>query len=917
MVRFPASLPDQVARHVRLFLLRWQYRSARRWRRLSLNTHPISTRAVRPGMRRLQLIQIARWFALLSFCGVILGLTGFFIAFAWVSRSLPKPGEVVTRQHFSTRIFDRNGKLLYDLFDDERRIPVKYDQIPVALRHATVAVEDKDFYQHQGFDPLTPFRMVYNFIFRRGRVVGGSTLTQQLVKNSLLTNERSLQRKFKEFVLAVQMERTFTKDQILELYLNEASYGGNSSGVGAASEQYFGKPVSQLSLVESAILAGLPQRPSAYSPHSGKTDSSGVPLWKPRTLGVLRRMREDNYITAAEYDGAVAQLDTVVFAAPQSSIKAPHFVFYVRDLLEKQFGENVMAKGGLQVTTSLDLDLHQKAQQIVKDEIEKVKDLNITNGAAMVMNPQTGEILSMVGSADYNSTEIDGKFNVAVDGLRQPGSSIKPLTYLGFFRLGNSPATMIADVPTTFQRNEREPKYEPRNYDGKFRGPVSARNSLGSSLNIPAVKALASVGIKNFLAMAEAMGFPTLAPTNENLKRFGLAATLGGAEVHLIDTTTAYSAFANGGYKVEPVALLKVTDSSNRTLYEYRHVQGPQVMSAEEAFLINNVLSDNSARLLAFGANSLLNTGKPIAVKTGTTNDQKDNWTIGWSQNIMVGTWVGNNNSTAMKRVASGITGASPIWRQIINEAVKMGYATPDWTVPPNIEKVELDQISGYPKHDEFPSRTDYVIKGTQPVLPDPIHAKIKLCKGENKLATDAKIVSGDYDEKEFITLKENDPFSEDGLNRWQDAINAWIAGQPDEKYKAPTEYCGSTSDVSARVSRPDTERTYTETDIDIDVSADSGDGIEKLEIWIDGSLRETVTGRTYTARLNLPTGRHEIYAKARSRGGKEAQSNVVKIGTGGADWRPPEPSPTPSPNPSPTPTPSGGQGGGNGHGQQ
>ena len=300
------------------------------------------------------------------------------------------------------------------------------------------------------------------------------------------------------------------------------------------------------------------------------------------------------------------------------------------------YGEDVVETGGFRVTTTLDLDLHNEAQKIVTEEVDKVADsLNISNGAVMVMDPRTGEVLSMVGSRDYNNSDIGGQFNVPVDGLRQPGSAIKPVTYLGLLQRGYTPASMLVDVPTTFQRNSSEPPYEPKNYDGTFRGPVSVRNSLGSSLNIPAVKALAIVGIDNFLSLAYDMGLDTLEPTEANRKRFGLAVTLGGAEVRMIDLVSAYSAFANGGRKVEPVSILKVEDKDGNKIFEHRQVEGRQVIQEEEAFLISNILSDNNARALAFGTNSLLNTGQHIAVKTGTTNEMKDNWAIGWSREVI------------------------------------------------------------------------------------------------------------------------------------------------------------------------------------------------------------------------------------------------------------------------------------------
>lgn len=879
---------------------------SRRYRRLSSDE------------QRLRRMQLLRLVAIGGLVAVIAGMLLFFILFAWYSRELPKPGEVVRKSGFSTRIFDRDGQLLYDLYNTERRVPTSIEQVPKHLQEATIAIEDRDFYKHQGFDILTILRIPYNIVFRQ-RVVGGSTLTQQLVKNALLTNERTVTRKFKELVLALQIERRFSKDEILEMYLNEAPYGGTAWGIGAASDLYFSKKVNELDLLESAFLAGLPQRPSVYSPFFGKTDSDGQPLWKGRTKAVLQKMKEQNFITDLAYQEALGQLDMLVFEKTVTDIKAPHFVFYVKDQLVEMFGEEVVENGGLQVTTTLDAELHQEAENIVKEEVDKIKSLNITNGAAMVMDPRNGEILSMVGSADYfakpdeasGSAVIGGQFNVAVDGLRQPGSSIKPVTYLAMIQRGFTPASMLIDVPTTFMTgtDQTEKPYEPRNYDGTFRGPVSLRNSLGSSLNVPAVKSLATVGVDSFLQLAYDMGFPTLEPTQANMKRFGLSVTLGGGEVHLIDTVSAYSAFANGGKRIQPVSILEVKNSDGKQLYQYKHVEGRQVFTPEQAFLINDILSDNNARLLAFGANSLLNTGKPIAVKTGTTNDLKDNWTIGWSQEVMVGTWVGNNNNTAMKQVASGVTGASPIWRRIILSALEKGYAAPPWEVPSGVERVQVDSVSGFPSHDGFPEKSEYVIKGTLPSLPDPVHTKLKLCRGENKLANDARVSAGDYEEREFIVLREDDPVSRDGKNRWQEAINAWVGGQEDGRYKPPGEYCGESGDIFIELKRPENEKSYPQEEIEFEVRADSGEGIEKIDIVVktptEEKIWETINDREYKGKIELKKGRYEVWARATSRDGKQRDSSRAKIGTGGEDWKEPEPSPSPSPLPSVSPSPS------------
>lgn len=847
----------------------------------------------------------------LAFLGmVVFGIIVFLLMFIWYSKDLPKPGEVVRKEGFSSKIYDRDGQLLYDLFEEERRNPVSLEKIPSDLKNATVAIEDKDFYKHRGFDFLTIVRIPYNLLFRR-RVVGGSTLTQQLVKNVLLSNEKTITRKFKEFVLSVQIERKFTKDEILEMYLNEAPYGGNGWGVGTAVEMYFNKSIEELSTLEAAFLAGLPQRPSVYSPYSGRLDDDGKPFWQMRTRAVLLAMKDNGYITDIAYQDALASLDTLKFERAASQIKAPHFVFYVRSQLEEMFGSELLNKGGLKVTTSLDWRVQEKAQMAVMEEVESVKKYKISNGASLAMNPKTGEILAMVGSKDYFDSEIGGQFNVVTDGLRQPGSSIKPITYLAMIQKGYNPASMLMDVQTTFNRNDREEPYIPKNYDGVFRGPVSLRDALGSSLNIPAVKSLAIVGLENFLNLAYTMGLKTFEPTKANLSRYGFAITLGGAEVKMLDLVTAYSAFANGGLKIEPVSILKVEDQNGKLLYEHHKVEGKRIIDEGETFIINNILSDNNARLLAFGANSLLNTGRPIAVKTGTTNNMKDNWTIGWSQEVIVGTWVGNNDNTAMSYVASGITGASPIWRRIIFAALELGYQAPEWQMPDNVDRVELDAVSGFRSHDNFPVKWDYIIKGTLSNELDPIHRWLKVCKGEeHKLATEAKISAGDYNEKEFIVLREDDPISEDGRNRWQEGIDAWLARQTDPRYGNPTEYCGSESDVSVNLEKPRDKEKIDGDEVNFRVKAGSDAGIAKIELYVkaDGKayeLKKTVENtRELQDSIKLPRGKYEIYAKAYSKSGSTKESNKIRIGTGGMEWDYVEPTPTPPPTSTPPATP-------------
>ena len=774
------------------------------------------------------------------------------------------------------------------MFSDQRRTPVDLEQMPEDLRQATVAIEDKNFYKHQGFDPWGWIRAVFNSVFKLRRLAGGSTLTQQLVKNVLLSPKRSIGRKIKEFVLSVQIEKKYTKDEILQMYLNESPYGGTAWGVQAAAETYFAKDVNELNLIESAVLAGLPQAPTRYSPFSGEA-------YKQRTEDVLRRMREDKHISKDEEKQAVKDLEELEFAPEGASFKAPHFVMYIKQQLVEKYGEHLVEGGGLRVVTSLDWELQKKAQQIVGEEIRKVESLHITNGSAVTLDPTTGEILAMVGSKNYHDEDYDGKVNVALS-LRQPGSSIKPVNYVTAFKQGYTAATMIVDVTTEFPGGANIPVYKPRNYDNKPHGPVHLRQALGNSLNIPAVKLLQLVGVKNMLETAYKMGFTSLEPTTANVNRFGLSLTLGGGEIRLLDMVSAYSAFANGGLRVEPISILKVEDNKGKTLEEHKKVKKQRVLSEEEAFLISNILSDNSARTITFGNNSYLNIpGHQVAVKTGTTDDLRDNWAIGWTPGVITGVWVGNNDNSPMKRVASGISGATPIWRQIIMEALR-GKPVKGWSVPKGVISKEVDVISGYSSHDGWSSRTEYFIKGTEPVGEDLIHTKLKLCKGQDKLATETMVARGDFEEKEFIVLKADDPAG-GSKNRWQEGIDAWINGQDDSRYKYPTEYCREGNEIVVEITNPgDKGKVDSSFDFKARVTADNA--VEKVEFFVDGDKKKTLTEKPFEFNLFLEDGVYTLKVRAEDNKGNAGDSEI-RIGINKEwDW---EPTPSPSPAPSPS----------------
>ncbi|MFH2085849.1 MAG: transglycosylase domain-containing protein [bacterium] len=826
---------------------------------------------------------VLKYLGITALFGTLAAIVLMFVLFAWFARSLPDPNKIVRREGFSTKIQDRDGGTLYELYQDYNRIPSALTDVPKQLQEATIAIEDKEFYSHQGFS-VTGYLRGFLRLFTTGRAQGGSTLTQQLVKNVLLSSDRTITRKLKELVLSMQIEKKFSKDEILQMYLNEAPYGGTAIGIAAASERYFGVEPKDLTLTQSAILAGMPQAPSRYSPYG-----SDKKAYVGRAADVLRRMREDGKITGVQEKTSVEELPNVEFKPQTASLKAPHFVFYVKDQLVNLLGEAVVEEGGYTVTTTLDSELQDFAQTTVKEEIDRLENVHVTNGAALVMNPQNGEVLAMIGSKDYFTPDYDGQVNVVMS-LRQPGSAIKPVTYATAFTKGYAPSSLILDVPTKFPGGKEGEFYEPKNYDGKFHGPVQLRFALGSSLNIPAVKLLSLVGLKDMLTTAYDMGFDSLAPTAANMTRFGLSVTLGGGEVRLYDLVHAYSAFANGGERVEPVSILKVV-KDGRTLYEAKQAKKQRVLSEEVAFLINHVLYDNNARLMTFGANSYLNmSGRPIAVKTGTTNDKRDNWTVGWSTKAVVGVWVGNNDNSPMKEVASGVTGASPIWRKIIQKTWEK-YKGDDFVAPAGVEARQVDNLSGYPEHDGYPARADYFVRGTAPTEPDPIHTKVKLCRADHsKLANEIDVARGEYDEQEYYVLKQESM-------SWVDDIQVWIDGQDDPKFKVPTEYCSTNTDTVIGFEKPGGNTRVDSNNVEVRLRVTTGKEIEWVKLYVNNEVRESFTTKDVNTTITLGNGTYELLGKVRTKDGQEIDTRI-KIGVN-MDWNF-APSPTASASASP-----------------
>jgi len=806
----------------------------------------------------------------------IVGFIFSFILFAWYAKDLPSPGKLSQVSGFSTVFYDRDGKVIYDMYKDKNRVPVKFTEISNYLKKATIAIEDKNFYKHGGISQTGLLRSVFNIVFKR-RLEGGSTITQQLIKNVLLNSKRTLSRKIQEWILAMSVERKYSKDQILEMYLNEAPYGGNYWGIGSAAKGYFDKEPKDLDLVESAILAGLPQSPTYYSPFIGEKDA-----WKGRTENVLRRMREDEYINKTQESAALEKVKKFQFTTPYLAINAPHFVFYVKNQVEQEYGTKIIDQG-IKIKTTLSLDVEKIVEKIVKEEIEKLKGFHATNAAVVVLDSQTGEILSMVGSYDYNNKEF-GKFNASL-GLRQPGSALKPIEYALAFEKGYTPATVIMDAKTVFP-DQGGKEYIPENYDGKFRGPMQLRFTLGNSINIPAVKLQAMVGLKDFLTKASAMGLVTLAPNEENLKRFGLSISLGGGEVKLVDLVKAYSVFARGGKVKDEQAVLEITDYKKNNLFKKKNVKETTVLSPEASFLISHILSDNNARVEIFGQNSYLKIpGKTVAVKTGTTNDKRDNWAVGFTKSITVGVWVGNNDNTAMDpKISSGATGASPIFYRIMNELLNLPAGRqenyPDGIIdkPDKVKAVTIDSyLGGLPK-DGGSTRSEYFIEGTEPKDVAPFYKKLKISKANGKLANDVEIKNGNYEEKDFIVFSENDPVSTDGKNRWQEGIDEWLKTQGDSKYHPPTETSDASADsVIVSIKSPNDKITLNSNDVTITARITSIEPLKNVKIYLNGNEVKNYNDdkKEISENMNLTDGVYELKVTATNSKDRTGESTI------------------------------------------
>jgi penicillin-binding protein 1C len=651
----------------------------------------------------------------LFFAGIVAGVIGYVT----IADDLPDAGTLESRQSqfASTKIYDSKGNLLVELTDPSnpvagRRTRVPLSQISDWVVKATLATEDPNFGRYNagiGFDPVAIIRAVYYVFTEREVVSGGSTITQQVARNLLLSPEerasRSPMRKLREIILANELTRRFSPNQILEIYLNEINYANLAYGIEAAAQTYFNKPAKDLNLAEASMLAGIPQSPVYWDPVTNKDNT----LRRQNT--VLRLMAERGYISDDQIFPAQQEIKDKTFTAPPPNFTktAPHFMQYVQQQLDAEYGPQGLYRDGLRVYTSLDQDTQRIVENAIKEQVGKLAEKNVTNGAAVVIDPKTGEIRAMAGSADFFNNTIDGQVNVAL-ALRQPGSSVKPFNYLAAMEKGWTPATLYWDVAKTYT-NQYGQTYAPKNYDNKFHGPMLMREALARSMNTTAVETLEFVTVPGFLEMAQRVGLNF--PPNP---QYGLAITLGGAEARLLDLTAAYAVLANNGVRTQPTAITRVESATGQLIRDYRQTQGQQVVRPEHAWLITNILSDNNARIKSFGPNSILRTTYPSAVKTGTTNDFRDNLTVGYTPDMVVGVWVGNSDNSEMEGV-SGVTGAGPIWRQIMDET-HAGKPVAQFQPPQGVVAAEICELGGHVPSPSCPAKRIEYFKSDQMPLP-------------------------------------------------------------------------------------------------------------------------------------------------------------------------------------------------------
>ena len=766
---------------------------------------------------------------------IILGSISIAGAFVWFSRELPKSTELLTKHPApSTKIYDRTGKvILNDISGDFKRIKIKLNEIPEYVKWATIVAEDKEFYSHHGINFKGIIRAFLINILRGGKIVqGGSSISQQFIKNALLTPKKTYTRKLKEAILTWQLEKRFTKDEILEMYFNEIPYGGTAYGIEAAAQKYFNKSAKELTLAEAATLAALPQAPSYYSPYGSHKDK----LLK-RKDWILDTLVQQGYITKDQAEAAKKQ--ELKFSKISSSIIAPHFVFYVRELVAKEYGEKMLEQGGLKIITTLDIKQQKIAEEVVKKGVEKnTEKYNARNAALVALNAKTGEITAMVGSVDYFDEENDGAVNVALR-PRQPGSSFKPIVYAAAFQKGYSPRTILFDVLTTFKAQPED--YQPHNYNDQYFGPVSIRKALAGSLNVPAVKTIYLVGVENVLNLAEKMGYTTF----KDRSRFGLSLVLGGGEVKLLEHVNGFATLAREGEYKKTLAILRIEDSQGKILEENKPEKNKakHVLDQQIARQITDILSDNEARAFVFGKKNYLTLGeRPVAAKTGTTNDYKDAWTLGYTPSLACGVWVGNTRGEVMKGAAAGANVAAPIWHEFMKEVLK---------------DTEIENFKK-PEEKNLPNK---------PMLNGEVagEVRVKIDKASGKLATNLTPKSY-IEEKVFREVhnilhyvNKNNPLGpipdepwnlDENYNNWELAVEKWAKENGYEtKAKLPTEYDDLhtlENQPSISINSPADGANFTSPDLNIIISVSAPRGVSRVEYYLDDQKIATVNSAPF-----------------------------------------------------------------------
>lgn len=794
----------------------------------------VSHKYKKPGSKKLLRKLLSFLIPLFIFLALVGGL--FMLGlFAWISKDLPSPDGLINRSiTVSTKIYDRKGEtVLYDIHGNIKRTLITLDKIPPYVVNATLTAEDRNFYSHKGFSLTGIVRSVLKNIFTGSRV-GGSTLTQQFVKNAILTNEKTYTRKIKEILISYRLEKKFSKDEILNMYFNEIPYGSVIYGVEAASQSFFGKSAHDLTIAEGAILAAIPQAPTYYSPYGNNKDKLIA-----RQRYILDSMVEIGYITADQANQA--KNEKIIFKPLQESIIAPHFVMYVKELLSEKYGEDFINQEGLKVFTTLDLDKQKIAEEAVKKGMENSNKYGFTNASLTAIDPKTGQIIALVGSADYFNEKIDGQVNVALR-PRQPGSSFKPIVYTAAFIKGYTPNTLLYDVVTDFDTTGSN-KYEPHNYDSKEHGLVTMRQALQGSLNIPAVKTTYLTGLDNILNLADDLGYTTL----KERDRFGLSLVLGGGEVKLLEHVGAYAVFAEEGIKHEITPILKIEDKNGQVLFEYKDKK-KEILEPQSARLISNVLSDDEARAYIFGAGGKLTLAdRPVAVKTGTTNDYRDAWTVGYTPSLAAGVWVGNNNNSEMKKGADGSIIAAPIWNYFMSESLKN-------TSPENFNSPE-EIITGKSVLDGQ-TTAETIVKidtmsgklATQ-YTPESTIKEIKIKEIHDILY----YINKDDPRGEKLKNPSDDP----QFQNWEEALFKWALNQGfdlNNQTPLPTEYDNihlENDQPNLIIISPLPQQNIENNELIIDLTASAKRGIKKVEYFIDKKLITTKNNTTNTT-LNI-----------------------------------------------------------------